>query len=247
MEIAAELYIFTRTAELAMRLPGFMQALAEGGYTAVEGMAGYPPDSAADMVSSGLRYVGTHGGTGKLLDLAAVIQEAQAKSATVFVASGGLDWSRRTLEDFQTALPVLNEAGRRLRDESGLTLHYHNHDFEFIPQQNGQTGMEILLAGFDPDAVKLCVDLGWVARAGLDPVAFLQEHRDWVGMVHLRDFRGEESVPLGQGDLELRPLATVLESLPCLNCVVVEQEPTTATPLEDLLTSRRYLRDVFGI
>jgi sugar phosphate isomerase/epimerase len=39
----------------------------------------------------------------------------------------------------------------------------------------------------DPALVALEVDIYWIVRAGLDPAAFLREHRDRVQLLHLKD------------------------------------------------------------
>ncbi|MCK7482190.1 MAG: hypothetical protein M0C28_37330 [Candidatus Moduliflexus flocculans] len=47
------------------------------------------------------------------------------------------------------------------------------------------------------------VDCGWAYRAGVDLAAFFTAHRARIAGLHLRDFKGEQQVPLGQGEVEL--------------------------------------------
>ena len=98
----------------------------------------------------------------------------------------------------------------------------------------GQTGFEILCQHFDPEAVSLCADLGWIYRAGVDPVTFLKQYAPQIGYVHLRDFQGSESVPLGKGDIDIASQIAYLPQLPNLRYVAIEQDPTTSTSIQDM-------------
>ncbi len=67
----------------------------------------------------------------------------------------------------------------------GMTLAYHNHDFEFA-KFNGKTGLEIMFEAAGP-SLKSELDLAWVARAGYDPAAFLGKLKGRVFAVHAKD------------------------------------------------------------
>ena len=159
--------------------------------------------------------------------------------------SGPLQWNARTADDYRRTAAFLNAKGQRLR-EHGIQLHYHNHDFEFEKVEGEQTAMDLLLTKLDPNAVTLCFDAGWTERAGESAIEFLHRHSTRVVILHRRDFRGAQSVPLGKGDLDLAAQVALLPSLPNLEYLVVEQDPSAA-PLADLEESRTYLRNTFGL
>ncbi len=93
-------------------------------------------------------------------------------------AEAGADHWKRTAE-------MLNQRGAVLRG-LGVTLSYHNHNVEFAPA-GGTTGFEILARETDPKLLQFEVDTGWIAAAGLDPVAFFDRHRGRVRSVHVKD------------------------------------------------------------
>ena len=96
----------------------------------------------------------------------------------------------------------LNEFGRRSL-EHGITLGYHNHNFEFAPRPDG-TFFEHLLAVTDPALVKLELDTYWAAFAGVDPVALIRQHADRVRLVHLKDMTPERTfTEVGDGTLNI--------------------------------------------
>lgn len=73
----------------------------------------------------------------------------------------------------------------------GMTLAYHNHDFEFA-RFGDKTGLELLLDGAGP-ALKSELDLAWVARSGNDPAAYLDKLKGRLFAVHAKD-----NAPKGQ-------------------------------------------------
>ena len=79
----------------------------------------------------------------------------------------------------------LNRVGREYRDQ-GLTFGYHNHHIEFTAV-DGVVPYDYLMSNTDPDLVKIELDVGWLAYAGVDPVAYLRRHAGRVISCHLKD------------------------------------------------------------
>jgi sugar phosphate isomerase/epimerase len=80
----------------------------------------------------------------------------------------------------------LDRAGREYR-EQGLRFGYHNHHIEFTPV-DGVTPYDYLMSHTDPALVKIELDIGWLAYAGQDPVAYLERHAGRVIACHLKDY-----------------------------------------------------------
>jgi sugar phosphate isomerase/epimerase len=85
-----------------------------------------------------------------------------------------------------TLAEKLNRAGREYRD-LGLTFGYHNHHVEFM-RVDGIVPYDYLMSNTDPNLVKLELDIGWLATAGVDPVAYLRRHAGRVIACHLKDY-----------------------------------------------------------
>jgi sugar phosphate isomerase/epimerase len=160
--------------------------------------------------------------------------------------SGLVKWDERGSDDYLRAAEALNTLGQSLRP-SKVALQYHNHDFEFLAIGAGATGMDILLDHLDFGSVGLCFDAGWAAIAGVNPSNFMRSHAEKIGSVHLRDFAGDISVPLGMGDLNNKDVIDALPALPNLRAVMVEQDPGADSPINDMSTSRKYLRTNFAL
>lgn len=90
-----------------------------------------------------------------------------------------------------TALGKELGAMARQLQTKGMTLAYHNHDFE-LADFDGKTGLERLFDGAGP-TLKSELDLAWVARANLDPAKMLDKLQGRVFAVHAKD-----NAPAGQ-------------------------------------------------
>jgi sugar phosphate isomerase/epimerase len=80
----------------------------------------------------------------------------------------------------------LERVGREYRDR-GLTFGYHNHHVEFLPV-DGVVPFDYLMSSTDPALVKIELDVGWLAYAGVDPVAQLRRYAGRVIACHLKDY-----------------------------------------------------------
>ncbi|NQY14170.1 MAG: sugar phosphate isomerase/epimerase [Henriciella sp.] len=99
---------------------------------------------------------------------------------------------QRTLDGYKAHAEMLNRAGEVLKPY-GVTVGYHNHQFEFFDLGGGQSGMEILLSETDPDNVAFELDLFWVALTGTDIVALFNKHSGRFKYCHVKDLTGDAS------------------------------------------------------
>lgn len=89
----------------------------------------------------------------------------------------------------------------------GLQVGYHNHDWD-LAEFDGRPAYHTFLA-HTPETVLWEADIFWVARAGLDPVGFLQEIGPRGKALHFKDGHiADRSIdppflPAGEGDVDL--------------------------------------------
>ncbi|MBI1764084.1 MAG: TIM barrel protein [Acidobacteria bacterium] len=138
----------------------------------------------------------------------------------------------------------LNAAAKYCRSK-GLRLAYHNHGPEFM-----QNGLEIegLYRLTDPALVDFLLDCGWAARGGMNVPAFFAKHQRRIIGLHLRDFKGDTQVPLGQGDFPLKDLVAVIKRVQWRGWALNEEERLNGEkPGESAVApARQTLRQVFG-
>jgi sugar phosphate isomerase/epimerase len=106
---------------------------------------------------------------------------------------------------------VFNDAGKKI-SESGLSLCYHPHGYEFRPYEGG-TLFDYLVKNTDPRYLNFEMDVFWVKHPGQDPVALLNKYPKRFLLAHLKDrAKGTEgnqngtadddtNVVLGKGDV----------------------------------------------
>ncbi len=140
-------------------------------------------------------------------ELKSCIEAANALGSD-YVTIPWLDSSvRKTADDYKKISNRLNEAGN-LCKAAGLKLGYHNHDFEFM-KFNGTTGYEIMLTETDKNLVDFEMDLYWVARSGIDPLALFKAHPKRFTMWHIKDMDKKNNAvntEIGQGAVNFKPI-----------------------------------------
>jgi sugar phosphate isomerase/epimerase len=146
---------------------------------------------------------------------------------------------------------MLNERAAALKP-FGIRLGYHNHNLEFAPV-GSTTGWDILLAECDPGLIHFEIDAGWIATAGLDPVAFLQKLSGRVLQLHVKDVAAGNTsnfalsmkpAEVGSGTLDwARILPAAYKA--GVRHFYVEQEPPFAIPrLEAVRRSAEFLKSL---
>ena len=80
---------------------------------------------------------------------------------------------------------------------NGFKLYYHNHGHE-MKKIKGRYILDILFDKIGADLIKLELDCFWAWAGGVDPVAFLLDHRDHVDdVIHIKDgFNLDDCTPL---------------------------------------------------
>ena len=237
------LQLYTVRDALSTDVEGTLRRVADVGYREVE-LAGLPGVTADAMRASlqryGLAVPSMHAGYDDLRgDLAAVVQEARVLGATCVVCPSVDARQRRTADDWKRVCWTLNGIGRGVR-EQGLVLAYHNHDFEFVPFDDGTMPFRLLLTETDPRDVKLELDVYWVAKAGLDPVQQLRAGQDRIVLVHLKDLGADGStVEVGRGVLDMEKIVRAALAAGARH-LFVEQDDSP-DPIASIASSLRFL------
>ena len=148
----------------------------------------------------------------------------------------------KTADGWKWHADHLNELGRKTKAD-GILTGYHNHPTEF-KEIEGAIPFDLLLAGTDPALVKFQLDIGSVAVAGKDPIAYLTKYPDRYFSIHVKDVRdGKIGLAVGEGTLDWKKILTAAKSLPLQN-YDVETGARPADVMEKLKASEIYLRDL---
>lgn len=131
--------------------------------------------------------------------------------------------------------------GEVLKKE-GLKFAYHNHDFEFDVMENGEVGMDILLANSDLDVMKLELDLYWAAKAGVDIPAWFVKYPKICRLAHVKDMAANgDMVNVGAGTIDFAEIIA-LSGLSGIEHYIVEHDNPDKPHLEQIATSYEALK-----
>lgn len=194
----------------------------------------------------------------------------------LYVAAGGGDYvtrrgkTRRELagritpddalpdDEFARYAALIDEIGAVTLAE-GVRACFHNHVGTIIETR---AELDRLLALTDPQHVFVGPDLGHLAWAGDDPVAFCRDHAERIKSVHLKDChadviaRGRAAgwaypdfvrhgifAELGEGCVDFPAIFQILRAVDFAGWLIAETDRTRrATALESATVSRAYLR-----
>jgi sugar phosphate isomerase/epimerase len=190
------------------------------GFTFIEGgvlAPGVTPgEYNAKLASLGLKMVSMHIGYEQLTnDLPGMVAEARALGVhyvvTPWIPHGKDDF---TLAEAQKAAADFNTWGAAFK-AAGISYCYHPHGYEFRPDANGDTLLDLIIRSTQPELVNFEMDVFWATHGGGDPVKLLAKYPDRWRMMHVKDIRkgaptgiytghapATDDVPVGTGQVD---------------------------------------------
>ena len=267
LPVAVQVYSVRDSAEA--NLADTLKKIKEMGYQGVEfaGLYGLSPDYVKGLCDGiGLVPVSAHIPLDEMLADPDKTFSDYAKIGCKFAAVPYVTPERRPgAEKFEETIRQIAELGRCAK-KYGITLLYHNHDFEFT-KVDGEYGLDILYKEVSPDYLQTELDLCWVNVGGEEPSAFLRKYTGRAPVVHLKDFHMSGKLPkhlyalIGieeeekeeePSTFEFRPVGHGMQNMPeilkaCTDAgaswVVVEQdEPSMGlSRMDSIKASREYL------
>ena len=161
----------------------------------------------------------------------------------------------QTIEDMK----MIGEIAKK----HGMTLLYHNHDFEFV-KIDGKYGLDLIYERVPASLLETEIDTCWANVGGENPSKYVLKYTGRAPVVHLKDFAGSKSENMYEligidkkvehtNTFEFRPVGFGNQNIPDIlaasekagaGWVVVEQDQPSMgkTPLECAKMSRDYLK-----
>jgi sugar phosphate isomerase/epimerase len=203
--------------------PGTLKKLAEMGYTGVE-FAGYGGLNAEEMkqvlADNNLKSVGSHIGINRLTNhLDEEIAYHKILGTEYLICpSSGIKTREDTLQLADTFKPII----KKINDE-GFKFAYHNHDYEFNKSE-GEHLLDILFQNLPPEAV-MELDVYWVAYADLEPLAYMEKHKDRLKLIHVKQIdREKRNVDIDKGILDYKEIITKAKTLGVEHFILEQEE-----------------------
>lgn len=227
---------------------GVLEAVAGMGYQGVEfaGYGGLPSRELCKILDNlGLNAAGSHVGFDQLdKELNSVIEYNLEIENRFVVCPGAPRDIVKDADGWRRFADLMNQIGDRCLS-SGLTLCYHNHDWEF-EEFEGQYGLDIFYDAVDSQMVKAQLDLGWVLYAKVDPVTYLSGFRGRCPLVHIKDFTKEgRQTEVGTGQLDLKAVVASCEQVG-VEWLIIETEEYNMAPMDSVKVGLENLKSVVG-
>ncbi|WBL15822.1 MULTISPECIES: sugar phosphate isomerase/epimerase family protein [Sutcliffiella] len=237
--------MYTLRNELEADFVGTLKKVAQLGFDGVE-LAGYGGMSVTELKSLldelGLQAPSSHVPLEQLeKNLDKVIEEQKILGSQYIVVPYIMPENQN--EDYYYSLISFLKTANAKCNEQGLTLCYHNHDFELEKLSDGRKVLEAIL---EETSVSTEFDVYWLTKAGEDPVDWLTRYRDRTPLVHLKDMTLDDErffAELGTGGVNVE---SILQTGKEQNVKwwIVEQDESRRTPLESIEISINYLKNI---
>lgn len=238
--------MFTLREESQQDFAGTLKKVANLGFDGVE-FAGYGGLTAKEVRALlddlGLKAASSHVSIEEIENNLAQVIEDQKILGSKFVVLPFLMPERRSEEGYQALISLLDEAGKTCRGE-GITLCYHNHDFELDRLADGRMALEAIFDDTNADNVSTELDIYWLAKAGEKPVDWINRYKKRTPLVHLKDMTTDEEqffAELGTGGVNIEAVLNMGEES-AVEWWVVEQDASRRTPFESIEISMNYLK-----
>jgi sugar phosphate isomerase/epimerase len=264
-KIPLGIQLWTVKSEAEKDLEGTLRKVYAAGFREIE-FAGYygkkPADLGKLLRDIGLTPVSTHAGAGDIAKNGdQIIADAKTLGLKYVVCSSPmvspekdkLPWEERMkavdLNDWKWNAELFNKFGKQV-SEAGMVFGYHNHSAEF-KKFDGKTAFDHLFGSTDPKFVKSELDVGWVVTAQQDPLAILNQYKDRVIALHVKDVSKRESadkdppsVALGEGVIDWKKVIGTAKANGTKAFFYEQEEPFTRPILDSVKMSGAYLQSL---
>ena len=192
MKFPVAIQVYSVRKEAENNLYGTLKKIKAMGYDGVEfaGLYGHKPEEIREMCADiGLTPISAHV---PYLDMIKDPEGVLGEYAAIgcrFVAVPYLTPEYRPdTENFGEVVKNIEMLGG-VAKKLGMTLLYHNHDFEFM-KINGKYALDVIYDTVPADLLQTELDTCWVNVAGENPAKYLMKYAGRSPVLHLKDFAG---------------------------------------------------------
>ncbi|HHV11918.1 MAG TPA: sugar phosphate isomerase/epimerase [Clostridiales bacterium] len=168
-----------------------MRQVKQLGYDGVElaGLYGLKPEFVKEVLDRvGLVPICAHVPLPAMLADAEKVARDYEAIGCKYIGVPYLPEEYRPLADgFETILSEIERIGRVMQAH-GMTLLYHNHDFEFVKLEDGTYGLDEIYRRLPKDLLQAEPDTCWIEVAGERPAEFVRRYTGRCPLVHLKDY-----------------------------------------------------------
>ena len=267
------LQLYSVKNEMAQDFEGTLKKVAEMGYEGVEfaGLFDKTPAEIKELLKKySLKAVSAHVPLADMMENLDKVIADYKEIGCKFVVIPYVDEKYRPgTPDYPETLRIIGEIGKKLK-EAGLSLLYHNHDFEFV-KVDGEYGLDIMYSTVSEEYLNPELDTCWVNVGGEEPAPYILKYKGRTPVIHLKDFvmKGkdkpkklyeligieDDEETASEEDFSFRPVGSGVQDIPAIikageesgaQWFIVEQDAPDKgnTELSAVEKSIKYLRSL---
>ena len=270
MSLPIALQLYTIRDDMAADFYGTLKKVKEMGYEGVEfaGLYGQDPANVKKWCDElGLIPVAAHVPFIDLLkNPMAVLSTYAGIGCKYVVFPYFLPEHRPDHPNFPYVMEYIQTISKAAKN-FGITMLYHNHDFEITTMIDGKRALDVLYSTVPADLLQTEIDTCWASVGGVNPAEYVRKYSGRSPVVHIKDYYGERSEDMYEligvdgtrkqrpTNFELRPVGSGIQDIPAIleaakaagsEWVVVEQDlPSMGlTPIECAKKSIEYIKTI---
>ena len=192
-----------------------------------------------ELAKNGLKAPITHTAPDKIVNCT---EQVIADHKTFGGEYVGIGWYALLEKGSDSFIATFKDAAKTI-SASGLSLSYHNHDFEFAKGASGKLFFDEIADAFTPEELKFTLDTFWVQAGGADPIEWLKKFKGRTPCIHLKDMSyGRKMSVVGEGNMNFDGILST--AVDCgVDYAFVEQDDCNGEdPFDCLKRSYEFLR-----
>ncbi len=177
----------------------------------------------------------------RAVEMARILKEEFSCDVLVVAASGVKKPVPR--EVYKLFARGCDEIGKRCK-ELGVDVAFHNHAWTLIETKEE---IDFLAQNTSPHSFYFAFDTGHLALMGMDPGMVMEEYKERIRYLHLKDTKDNDFTELGEGIVDFTKVKVVLEEIKFAGWLVAELDRSKNLPLISAKMQRRFIKEFFGI
>lgn len=159
---------------------------------------------------------------------------------------------RQSLDDYKRFAELTNQHAE-ISKKAGVQLYYHNHSFEFEPT-DGVLPFDEMLKVFDPNLVKIELDVFWATIAHNDPLSWIEKLGDQLLFLHMKDLKANTPLDysvfevdnaafleIGDGIIDFKKIMKACKEVG-VQYAFLDQDHTAMDKMESVKKSLAYIK-----
>ncbi|MGG5210464.1 sugar phosphate isomerase/epimerase family protein [Chryseobacterium sp. MIQD13] len=204
----------------------------------------------AILKQTGLKVISSHHTTGTIYKDKGTLLYGWEKSVedlhfigSKYMVCSYLFPEERTVENYKK-LPELFGKAAETTKKAGIQFAYHNHDFEFEELEDHKSVYDFILENTSPELVKMELDLYWISKAGLDPLAYFEKYPGRFPLWHVKDMKAgtNKFTEIGNGIINFKRIFEAKEKAG-LKYWFLEQDSSDKDIFDSIAISKKYILD----